>query len=771
MDNFQSDVNIYQAPSLETMFDVNVMEIEEEPQQFIPLSLSGHNENLAESLPRSTLERIASELIEDIEEDVQSRKEWEQNIANAMDYVGIKIEENIAFPFPNASGSYSSIIKQNLVEFMAVASTELLPVEGPAKVLIMGDVTDEIEAQAQRTEDFFNLFLTDICREYYPDTKQMLLWVNLIGTCFKKTYFDQQLQRPTSLFLMPQNFIVNYGTTNLEKCWRMTEVLSLNRMEVKNRENKGTFITSDVTADDTVDASIIQTTLDKVQGVTNTSTDNKTDYTFYECHTYLDLEDMEDIHLNDEEEDHKGEKPFKPYCITINKKNSKIVAITRDWEEDDEDFNRIEYYTKYGYSQGLGFYDFGAAQLIYGEAKAATALLRQTLDGQTLNNFPGGLRVKGMRLEDNNLSMGPCEWKEIDTAGLPIGQAIMAMPYKEPSPQINVLRNEIENSAARIMGAVNTQIPDFNPNAPVGTTLALLERMQQVQSTVIRNLRDAMSQEFRKFYKLFAKVLPEEPYSFDRKGGSTAISRSDFIDQISMVPVADPHITSNMQRLLRGQTVIDLSNQSPDLYDRYEAQKIYLQAAKFADSEIDRLLPDKNKILPLDPVTENQNLITGKAVKAGIEQDHTAHLTVHEFMMQDPAIQPQVAAATMAHIAEHKAFQFLINIQQMTGMQIPAKPEEVPLEVQNQIAMMAADAISKQQQQNQENAPPPLIDPAAVMLEKVKVEDKSVEKRAEASELEAQVKTFEAQLDYDAKMKALELKDKELDLKAESGKI
>lgn len=765
MDNFRAESTILQLPYTVDAMPLDLPNMEDnDDNQFIPPVLTGHNENLASVLSKTTLDRIAAELVEGIEEDLDSRQEWETGLSEAIEQLGIKIDNNVSFPFTNACGTYSPIMMQVINDFISVAIAELLPLEGPAKQYIGGEVTDELKDQADRIEQFFNLFLTQICEEYYPDMKKMLVWVVLVGMCVRKTYFDHALGRPTSSFIFPQDFVVNYNTTNLKTCWRMSEILHLNKMQVIKRQQTGIFIKDDLSSDDGGDESQITKILEQVQGLQSASTDNKIDYTFYECHTYLDIDEMQEYRMNGEDNTAKETSKYLPYRITIHKKTNKIVALYRNWEEDDDEFNRIDFYTDFGYVEGLGFYKFGAAHLIGGLAKASTALLRQTIDGQTLANFPGGFRAKGMGLKNNNIAMGPCEFIEVDTGGLPLRDAIITTPYKEPSPYINAMRNELEMSGARIMGSANGQMTDFNPNAPVGTTLALLEHMGLIQSTVLRGIRDSMAREFKKFYKIFSQVLVDEPFHFDRSGGNSSISRQDFIDQITMIPVADPHITTKMQRMMRAQSIIDLSNQSPDLYNRYEAHKMYLKEIKLTDSQIDDLLPNKDDIEHMDPITENQYMMTGRPTKVFIDQDHNAHIIVHEFMLQDPTLPPQIAAQIASHIAWHKGFQFQIQIQQMTGIQIPEDPEDTTPEMQNQIAMMAAQALM-QQQQAQEQAPPPPLDPAVVMLEKVKVDAKAVELKEEASKREAEVKAFEAQLDYEAKMKTLELKAEEMGLK------
>ena len=416
--------------------------------------------------------------------------------------------------------------------------------------------------------------------------------------------------------------------------------------------------------------------------------------------------------------------------------------------------------------EGIGFYGFGAAHLIGGVAQSCTTLLRQTIDGQTLSNFPGGLRQKGMRPVDNNMKVGPTEFIEIDTGGQRIQDAIMLMPYKEPSPYINELKKELEASAAGIMGAANQQIADFNPNVPVGTTYALLGLLYKVQSTIIRGIRDSMAKEFKIFYRLFSKHLPDVAYEFSGPGVSSQISSADFNENVHIIPVADPHVTSEVQRLTRSQLIVDSANQAPDLHNRYEAYKMLYESMKLTKSQIEELLPPKDQSIPLDPVTENMNIMRAIPVKTSIEQDHASHKVLHSLILNDPNTTPEMAAATMAHIAEHSAFEFQVQIQQMVGFQMPDEPSELPMDVQNNIAMMAAQAVMAQQQQQQEQAPPPPLDPAAVMLEEVKVREMGVEEKAKADKLKAETEAFKAQLNYEAEMKKIELDEKELELKA-----
>ena len=766
-DEFKED-HLFQLPSI--LDQVNIADIsigdDEAVEQFIQPTFSGHNENLAEILPEGVLNRIAASLIDNIENDIISRKDWEDGLAEILKQLGIKVDKR-TFPFDGASGIYSPIVMRTVVEFYVNAVPELLPLEGPIKQRIIGEVTDELEDIAKRVEDWSNIYFTQEAPEYYCDFKKMLMWLGLIGDCVRKTYFDPILKRPTSKFLFPQDFIVKYGTTDLETCIRMTEVIPRNRLEMADYQKMGIYRDIDLSSDDEGDESHLKKTIDFIEGMTTPNYEDNDLYTLYESHIYLDIDELRENQSSEQYiEQNLKDTNYRPYIVTVDKKTQKVLAIYRNWEEGDKDFKRLDIFTNYMFMEGLGFYGFGAAHLIGGMAQGCTTLLRQTIDGQTLSNFPGGMRVKGMRAVDNNIRIGPTEFIEIDTGGQRIQDSIMLMPYKEPSPYINELRKELEASASGVMGAANSQIADFNPNVPVGTTYALLGLLYKVQSTVIRGIRDSMSKEFKIFYRLFSKHLPDVAYEFQGQGISSEISSHDFCENIHIVPVADPHVTSEVQRLIRSQLTLDTAKESPHLHNLYNAHKMFYLSMKMTESQIDELLPPPEETLPLDPVTENQNMILGKPVKASIMQDHASHKIIHNLILNDPNANPQVVASAMAHIAEHSSFESLLQIEQMVGFQMPDDPENLPMNVQNQIAMMVAQTIMNQQQQQQEEAPPPPLDPALVMLEEVKVKDKGIDEKAKADQLKAQTEAFKAQLNYEAEMKKIELDEKELELKA-----
>lgn len=734
------NIEVLDIPSHDAV-DISVYK--ENPVEIVEESF--FNENLAEILSEGVLQRIAGDLIEDIDDDFESRKEWEQGLANAVKQLGLRVDET-DFPFQNACGIYSPVMMQAITEFYSQAVAELLPLEGPVKEIIIGDPTEELEEQAKRVSVYANYFFTQEAEEFYPDFKKMIPWVALMGMAVRKVYYDPILQRPTSRFIKAQDFVVDYDTTSLANCWRMTEVLHTNAAELEKYYDMGIYRRVDIAPYDGENSSTLEEEIDQSEGLSKPAYDKSVEYRLYECSTFLDERLLEDdLDYNGED---ASERPttYRPYRVIIHPASSKILAIYRNWRMDDDTYQAKKSYVDYGFMDGLGFYKLGAAHLIGGLAHGSTTLLRQYVDGNTLSNFPGGMYAKGMRLEDNNIRMGPTEFVPVDTMGNRIQDSIMLMPYKDPSPAINELRKELEMSAAQIMGAANQQMGEFNPTAPVGTTYALLDTINLVQSTVIRGLRDSMSQEIKLFYELFAEVLPAEQIHFDAIGGATFICADDFSSNIRLVPIADPYVTTKMQRLMRAQMIVQMADNAPDLYDRREANLNLLREIKLPDSLVKKLLPDPDDAPELDPVTENQRLMRGEPVKAYIDQDHAAHRIVVQSLMAQPNLPPNVAAAAAAHDAEHQAFEFLINIYMQMGIPIPKDPEDIPPEVQNQIAIMAAQVLQNQQQMNAEGAPPPPLDPSLVLLEEVKVKAQEVEQRAVSDRMKYETEMLKLEL-------------------------
>ncbi len=666
---------------------------------------------------------------------LDSRSEWETMLEQGIEQLGLRTEEK-DFPFQNASNVYASSFMEANLSFVATARAELLPPQGPVKISITGEVNEELEDRADRVEAWMNYFLTEIAEEYYADTEQALEWCALHGSVFKKTYFDPTLGRPTSLYIKPQNFIVNYGASALQTASRITEILMLSKRDIKIRQASGMYRKQDIKPNDefSMDDDGIQEKVQSIVGLDKPDYDYDGDkqYILYESHCDLLIDNLK------EHVDPSLDGVPLPYIVTLDAESKKILSIYRNWEEGDTYCKKDNHFTHLMFLPGLGFYGYGLAHVAGGSAKAATILLRQLIDAGMLNNFPGGLRVAGMRLKDNNIRVGPTEFIEIETGGLPIQQAVMPMPYKEPSSILYQLYEKLEGNVGRLSAAGDAPLADFNPNAPVGTTLALLEQTHKVQSSIIRRLHQAFKHEYKLLFKLFGKCLPDSPYPFNVVGGQKSIMKSDFSEQLSIVPVSDPNLSSHTHRLIVWEAILKNADAHPTLHNMREVVKKYYEALKVPDIDA-ILLPPPQDAQPLDPISENQNAMQGKPVKAALEQDHQSHIQVHQSMLQDPNMaqtNPQLAQTLQAHIQEHTAMQYLLQMQQQIGFEMPQDPSQIPPEMQNQIAMAAAQTIQQQQQQQQEQAPPdPALLTAQALMEDVKIKGKKVEQDAKENEM------------------------------------
>jgi hypothetical protein len=724
-----------------------------------------HQENLAEFLDDSILQDISNELVQQIEDDLDSRDEWVELLEEGIEQLGFKTEEK-EFPFQGAANVFSPAFRQAYLSFGATFKAECLPPQGPVKTTIVGDANDEINSKGQRVESWMNYFLTEVAKEYYPDTEQAGNWCALQGSVFKKTYFDPVLRRPTSLYVKPQNFIVNFGASTLANATRVTELLTLTKKDLRLRQLSGMYRDIELSPADSfmMEDDQIQNKVESLLGLEKPSYDLYDDkvYKVYECHANIIIEGMQE-NISPELQG----IPL-PYVITIDVQSEKILSIYRNWKEGDLFAERVEHYTHFIFIPGLGFYGYGLAHIAGGDAKAATIILRQLIDAGMLNNFPGGVRVAGMRVRDNNIRVGPMEFVEIETGHLKIQEAIMPFPFKGPDPILFELLKKQEEAVLSSFAAGNSPLADFNPNAPVGTTLALLEQSHKVQSSIMSRLHDAFKNEFKLLFKLFGECLPETPYPFNVPGGQSAIMRADFDEQINIIPVSNPNLSSNTQRLIIWEAVLKNADAHPDLHNMREVIKKFYEALKLPD--IDSILtPPPEDAKPMDPVTEVQHAIVGKAIAASIEQDHASHIAIKSAALQDPSLQqanPNAQSILQANIQEHIAFQYMLQMQQAMGFQMPEDPSQLQPEQQNQIAMAAAQVVQQQQQQKQEQAPPdPAMLSAQAMMEDVKVKAQGIEVRQQEAEMNNQVQLMKLKNEFDLKQAQLAKDQMELEHK------
>ena len=683
-----------------------------------------HSANLADFMNDMDLAGLSEQLMSGVEEDKQSRSDWETTMEKGIKLLGLKIEDRTT-PFNGACGVFDPLMAEAVIRWQAVARGELMPAAGPVKTQVIGVPNMDLDDQAERVKAWMNLYLTELAPEYYEEFDQMLMWLPLVGSTFKKVYQDPVLARPVARFVLPSNFIVSYGTSDLSTSQRYCHVVPMTKKQLRMAQINGVY--RDLSLGDpqpTGNDDIVQSEVDSVEGL-QPGASGANDYQIYEVYADLDLKGFEN----------EDGIPL-PYIVSIDENTRKILSIRRNWKEGDTTFQKRNYFVHYKFLPGLGFYGLGYAHILGNSAKTATSIRRQLIDAGTLNNFPGGLRVKGMRLDDNNLGIGPTEFREIDTGGLPIQNAIMPMPYKEPSQVSLELLRETYEGARNLANTAEIAVGDGRQDAPVGTTVALMEAATRVQSATLKRAHKSLGQELKLIADLFGEYLPEAPYPFPVKGGQTAIMRADFVNNIDVIPVSDPNISSSAQRMMRAEALLRFATQQPDMHDLHAAFKQMYMEMGIEPEKIDAILPNKTiEPKPLDPLTENQNAIVGLPLRAGEYQDHDAHIAAHAPIAQDnPNLQ--------AHINEHLALKLRVQVQQVLGQQLPPPGAPLPPEVENQLALAVAEAMQQLAPMYKPQPEQPPVDPL-VEVEAMKVQQKQI-----SDERDAQVELQKAELSY-----------------------
>jgi hypothetical protein len=759
-----SDLSIKKVRDLPDGSSVFVVEEDagEEPR-FSPAD-NDFYENLAHGLDDSLLSGLAAELLEDIEEDRGSRKEWENSVKVALRYLGTKIEEFREVPFERACAAFDSTLSTSLMNFFALARAELFPASGPVKCKVNGIPVKKTEDQAERVELFMNHFLTDVDHDYYPDSDKLLIYIGLFGSAFRKIVMDPIANRPSSRLVKPQNLIINNHATSLLSSSRITHEMFETRKDVMLKQEKGIYVKSSLPemADESeaVEESVLDTTIREIEGVTDKEGENKTLFKFYEVHVDIDSDRLKDSFGSKD-----GEKIPRPYIITICAATNKICDIRRNWKENDEMYKRIECFVHYYYLPGFGLYSMGLAQLLGSNAVALTDILRQQLDAGTLKNFPGGLRMRGLRIEDNDKAIGPSEFKEIDTGGLPIQQAVMLMPYDEPSQVLAALRGELKQESLMLGSASQQGAPEFGTNTPVGTILSQIEVQNRIPSTILRSLHASLSYEFKLLYKLFGEYFAEDAYPFNVPGKEVKVLKDDFNNRLQVSPVSDPNVLTTTQRIIKAESLLKLAGSNPELHNMRAVYKRVYEAMNVQDINEILLPEEKEKEKPeeipaLDPITENTHALLGQPVEAAIWQDHQAHIMVHQAFAQQMAQQnPEVGAVLQAHIQQHMAMLYLVQMQMQMGMEMPDETQLENHDIQNAVAIKAAQAVQMQAQQQQAQNPPPL-DPNAVMLADIEQKREAAYLKDEESKRRMETDAFKAQLKFEGDKAKIESQER-----------
>jgi len=730
----------------EVKIDLGDMEIEIEKAE---PSVDDFDANLAEFLDEGEISTLASQLSADIDNDKNARKDWEKAYVTGLKLLGLQIEERTE-PWDGASGVFHPMITEAVVRFQSETITETFPASGPVRTKIRGKQTPEKQEAAARVEADMNYQLTDEMVEFRPEHERMLWSLPATGSAFKKVYFDPNQGRQVSIFIPAEDIVLPYGTSNIQTCYRVTHVMRKTENEIKKLQQAGFYRDVDIgQPDKAIDE--INKAKDKETGFADINDDR---FTLLESHVDLyikgdPLSDEDDIML--------------PYVFTFIKGTNTVLSIRRNWKEDDDLHLKRQHFVHYQYIPGFGAYGFGLFHLIGGFANSATSLMRQLIDAGTLSNLPGGLKTRGLRIKGDDTPIAPGEFRDADVGAGTLRDNILPLPYKEPSATLYNLLNTVVEEGRRFAATADMKVSDMSAQAPVGTTLALLERQLKVLTAVQARVHYALKEEL-KLIRDIIRDYSEEDYEYEPDRGSPRAKKSDY-DDVDVIPVSDPNAATLSQRVVQYQAVIQLSQTAPDIYDLPKLHRGMLEVLGVKDA--DKLVPLPEDMKPKDPVSENQNLLKGEPAKAFLYQDHQSHIQVHMSMLQDPSIAqligqspnaPKIQAALMAHVVEHVGFSYRQQIEQQLGAALPPEDSDLPPQVEEALSSMMARAAQQvlmqnqaqaQQAQAQQQAQDPIVQmqqqELQIKQQELQIKQAEVQGRLQLAQAELQFKSQQAQ--------------------------
>ena len=723
---------LYQAPvGLDSIVEEEPIEIEIEDPESVTIGVGGmeieiepaepsdqdFDANLAEYMSEGELTEIAGDLLGDFDDDISARKDWIQTYVDGLELLGMKIEERTE-PWEGACGVYHPLLSEALVKFQSETIMETFPAAGPVKTVIIGKETPQIKDAAQRVQDDMNYQLTDVMQEFRPEHERMIWGLGLAGNAFKKVYYDPHMERQVSMFIPAEDIVVPYGASNLQSSPRVTHVMRKTENEVKRLQFAGFYRDIDLeTPSGALDE--VEKKIAEKMGFKATSDDR---YKLLEMHVDLDLPGYED------EEDGEKTGIALPYVVTIEKGTQKVLSIRRNWRPEDETKQKRQHFVHYGYVPGFGFYCFGLIHLVGAFAKSGTSLIRQLVDAGTLSNLPGGFKTRGLRVKGDDTPISPGEFRDVDVPSGAIKDNLMTLPYKEPSQVLYSLLGTIVEEGRRFASAGDMKISDMSAQAPVGTTLAILERTLKVMSAVQSRVHYSMKQELRLLKEIIRDYTPDE-YSYTPEEGTPRAKKADY-DMVDVIPVSDPNAATMAQKIVQYQAVLQLAQGAPQIYNLPQLHRQMLDVLGIRNAQ--KLIPLQEDQKPRDPVSENMDAMRNKPLKAFMYQDHDAHLMAHNNFLQDPTtaavlgqnpMAQQITAAMQAHIAEHFGFKYRQLIEQQVGGPIPyvdmdddeaSLPQEYELELSRLVAkasqqLLMQNQAAAAQQQAQQQAEDPII--------------------------------------------------------------
>jgi hypothetical protein len=703
--------------------------------------------NLAEYLDDGQLQELSDELIGAVEADTNSRREWADTFVRGLDVLGLKYEERTE-PWENACGVYSTVLAEAAIRFQAEAMSETFPAAGPVRTKILGEVSREKEDAALRVKQDMNYELTEVMTEYRPEHERMLYSLGLAGSAFKKVYFDPNLGRQVAIYIPAEDVIVPYGASNIEAAERVTHVMRKTKNEMVKLQVNGFYREVDLGEPEAFHTDIEEKKAE--EGGYSLTDDDR--YTVLEVHADLIIDGV------DGEEEDDDLQIAKPYVVTIERGTGEILAIRRNWLVEDPLTLKRQHFVHYVYVPGFGFYGLGLIHIIGGYAKAGTSLIRQLVDAGTLSNLPGGLKSRGLRVKGDDTPIGPGEFRDVDVPSGSIRDNIMPLPYKEPSQTLLALLNKITEEGRRLGAISDMNISDMSANAPVGTTLALLERTLKPMAAVQARVHYAMKQEFKLLRTIIAEYAPEE-YMYVPDRGEPRARRADYA-MVEVIPVSDPNSSTMAQRVVQYQTVLQMAQATPQIYDLPQLHRQMIEVLGIKNA--DKLVPTTDDMKPADPVSENMNALVGKPIKAFIYQDHQAHMATHQAFMQDPMIAQaigqnpaaqQIMAGLQAHLAEHLGFMYRQQMEEKLGAPLPGPNEEMPEDMEVPLSRLLAQAGQQltqthQQQAAQQQAQQKAQDPVVQMQQmELQLKQAELQRKAAKDQADAQLDAARLQLD------------------------
>ena len=651
--------------------------------------------NLADSIDDDVLSKLSSDLLGSIKNDLESRSEWEKTYIDGLKYLGMKFDDSRSQPFEGSTGVIHPILAEAVTQFQAQAYKELLPAKGPVKTQIIGARTAEVESQSERVQEFMNYYIMNVMQEYDPELDQLLFYLPLAGSAFKKIYFDFVLNRAVSKFIPPEDLIVPYEAPDIFNAERITHMISMSKNEIRKQQLSGFYSDVEIKDEAYEDRSDITEEIDQIEGMRPDFTEDR-NRTIYEVHTILDLEGYEDL---DAEGNPTGLK--LPYIVTVDEHSNQVLSIRRNYNPNDPSKNKIDYFVQYKFLPGLGFYGLGLSHMIGGLSKASTSILRQLIDAGTLANLPAGFKARGMRIRDEADPLQPGEFRDIDTTGGSLKENLIPLPIKEPSNVLMQLLGILVDSGKRFAAIADMNVGDMNQAMPVGTTVALLERGTKVMSAIHKRLHYAQKLEFNLLADVFADYLPPT-YNYDTGSGPQDIKISDFDDRVDIVPVSDPNIFSQSQRITMAQELLQMVQSAPEVHGPlgiYEAYKRMYGALGIDNVESLLQPPPDMTPKPIDAGLENSSLLLGQPAQAFVQQNHEAHIGAHQGLFLTKVVQenPQMQSIVISHVMQH--LQFLAT--QIAEQQMPPEMQERIAMLQMQMQQVPAEQAQAMAQELQ----------------------------------------------------------------------